>query len=1098
MILRIGVLSVLLLALLLGLSALFNGPLFSSQVHAQDLGDVGGLLAGDDDDDPRLEEGGDAKAGTDLELLKDSHLSHIRSWVNARPLRKPRKGYPQKTYHWGPAQDGGYGPLGTKPIHTYVSVPEAGTYRLYLRHVIAAKAKRPVTLTLTPQKATPLKPDAAAADGAKKADRPAGFSFVDNGPTLTHVYGDLTFLPAVNGKKMERKLPLRFESEPELIGYHDRPSMVWEFWDVELKQGDYRVALQSNLSSVSVSHLLLSKSKDFRPSFATYGEDRTLDRIWLRFRVAEGTVHGAKYSVSCNLTYHWGGRPVQGSTAPMWGYRMETVADAPAEGWSSWLDGTDALVPGPGPWSTCRLSFSGIKKGKVEVQLAWYPLEGAVQHTATVKLDQGRAMLRLPHKAPWVPARATEAVWGMWPARYIQGVKPEAQIIERYFDWAKEAEAALGLAPDHPRPHHVRIFTNCGIGSANLDRGCEMLARLGVNWIPGASPAIRKKYNLHHGFSGYSHADAAGAARKYQGEDRKLYLKHKVGDEIATHSSAASVNGNPVSRRAFHAYLGEQARLNGMDNQAFLGMASFDRIDSIDVLPENPGRYERRLFYASQRYAHTNTIAYYKGVTERFHKYFPNIRVYNNYSPHPAFLTGSTMNGADWFILCRNQAQTLGWGEDWASRGWDLVTVYQCTSFYAALVEASTRKHGYESGFYVGVNCLGGARKIFSCVAQGLTWLHLYDYGPIDSWADGSNTWSEWRSQYLAVLTATAAIGPADTIIGKGEREPRRTAILYNRSHEIWNGGTGRMNHDWMWTYIALRGAQIPVDVIIEEDLTPEELAQYKVVYLGGFNLAPRHVKALRGWVEAGGLLIGTAGAAMYDVFNDKQPATDALFGTRQERIPQPPRKRGEKAPPPPVVTFSACALAPAGTVAVPGLQFTLEPTAAKVIGNYEGGAPAATFNTVGKGHAMLLGFQPGYAYWAGEKWTLGFLQGLSYWAGEKWTKEPTGKVHDLLMAPARTVLGRPVAEYSDPHSETTVFTHESGLAVMLASFRPTPPESKCYGQPIESSTLSVKPDRKVTSVVSSLKGKLEWTEKNGRIEITVPKLDPVDVIILR
>ena len=37
-----------------------------------------------------------------------------------------------------------------------------------------------------------------------------------------------------------------------------------------------------------------------------------------------------------------------------------------------------------------------------------------------------------------------------------------------------------------------------------------------------------------------------------------------------------------------------------------------------------------------------------------------------------------------------------------------------------------------------------------------------------------------------------------------------------------------------------------------------------------------------------------------------------------------------------------------------------------------------------------------------------------------------------------------------------------------------------------------------IFAVVSSLKGKLEWTEKNGRIEITVPQLTPVDVIILR
>ncbi|MHC4886406.1 MAG: hypothetical protein ACYTGH_15125, partial [Planctomycetota bacterium] len=415
--------TLLLLALLFGtMPAFLDVPLLRSQVLAMDLDDdddddEGGLLGGDDDDDLSLEEDGEADAGADLELLKGSHLSYVRSWVNAKPLRRPRKGYPQKTYHWAPSRAGGYAPLGKKPIHTFLKIPGDGTYRLYLRHVVDAKAKRPVTLTLTPQTATPM-PVEKKANG--KAVKTPGFSFADSGSAIKHVYGDLTFLAGVNGKKMEKKLPLRFESEPQLLGFHDRPTMVWEFWDVELKKGDYRVALQSNLRSVAASHLFLSQSKAFRPSFTTYGEESTFGRVWVRFRVKEGKVKGKDYDVNASLTYHWPGRKAKGSTESMWGYRLGSVDDAPAKGWSSFLDGTEAMVPGPGPWSTCRLNFYGIKKGKIEIQLAWYPHEGAVQHTATVNLDQGRAMLRLPHKNPWVPSQAKGSVWGMWPSHYVQ------------------------------------------------------------------------------------------------------------------------------------------------------------------------------------------------------------------------------------------------------------------------------------------------------------------------------------------------------------------------------------------------------------------------------------------------------------------------------------------------------------------------------------------------------------------------------------------------------------------------------------------------------------------------------------------------------
>jgi hypothetical protein len=73
----------------------------------------------------------------------------------------------------------------------------------------------------------------------------------------------------------------------------------------------------------------------------------------------------------------------------------------------------------------------------------------------------------------------------------------------------------------------------------------------------------------------------------------------------------------------------------------------------------------------------------------------------------------------------------------------------------------------------------------------------------------------------------------------------------------------------------------------------------------------------------------------------------------------------------------------------------------------------------------------------------------------------------------------------------TTLFESEKGLAVMLASFAFE--QSKTV-------QLSVDASRKVTSVQSALRGKLEWSEKDGRIEVTVPQLPPagVDVIILR
>jgi hypothetical protein len=423
------------------------------------------------------------------------------------------------------------------------------------------------------------------------------------------------------------------------------------------------------------------------------------------------------------------------------------------------------------------------------------------------------------------------------------------------------------------------------------------------------------------------------------------------------------------------------------------------------------------------------------------------------------------MNHSDWFLLTRNGAQTLGWAEDWATGGgWGLGTAYQCVTFYAALVDCAVRKHGYPAGFYVGVNCGGAARKMFSCVSQGLTWLHLYDWGPIDRWAEGSNAWSEHEGEYYAVMCAAHALGPADEIIGAGRREPRRTAILYNRSHEIWAGGTGRLNHDWMWTFIGLLSDQVPVDVIVEEDLNQDDLRRYEVLFLGGFNLDARHLQAVRDWVAQGGLLIGTGGSLMRDIYNDRLPEAEALFGARQKSVDKDyPRSLA-------TAHFASSELYPEIGVVPHGMKFVLSPTTGEPIAFYDGGDCAAVLNRVEKGRALLIGFHAGHTFRE---------NGRHNGPGRTW-----------LTAPVLRRLGRQRVEFDYHASETALFEHESGIAVMLSDFG--------WASPEEGSRLSVKPGRAIDEVVSALHGPLEWERNGDRIEIRTRKLDPVDVVILR
>jgi hypothetical protein len=877
--------------------------------------------------------------------------------------------------------------------------------------------------------------------------------YADSGEPLKQVFGQVTLGGSQTGKQQEKTLPVRFEAETQLISAPPEPALVWEYKDMDLKMGVYAATLSDANPGVRVHSLLLTRCADFRPSFSPFEQDKTLGRLYMRFRATDSEKKGGSFTVSATAGYHWGPREEDS-----WSWPIGDSAPTPVGEWSPFVEATDALVNGPGPWSTCWVKFSGVKNGEGEIQFAWYPHEKAVLHAARTGIGGGTAMLRVPNGDWTVKPSSTKAAWGMWMPDRMDSIMTQESVIQRYFTWADEAAARLGLQPDHPKPHRVRIFSGCGVPEPNRERAAEMLARLGINWIDGAPESVIRKFGLIDELSTYGGGTSAA--------DRTRVTKVKMGDEIGTHSEPGVVNGDIAKRRAFQDHLREQAKREGMELGDFLGVRDLNDIDLLGRLPPDAGRYERRLYYHSQVYSHLVTCDGYAAQVRAIEKVLPNAKVYNNYSPHPLFLTGTTMNESDWFVLPRHQAQTLGWAEDWATGGsWGLGTAYQCTSFYAALVECSVRKYGYTAGFYVGSNCGGSAQKIFGCLAQGVTWLHLYDWGPIDRWAEGSNAWSEHQGEYYNVMAATHAIGPADEIIGAGQREARRTAILYNRSHEILQGGTGRANHDWMWTFIALKSAQIPVDVIIEDDLNPEELKRYDCIILGGFNLARYHLAELRKWVEAGGLLIGTAGAAHRDIYNDRMPEAEALFGAVQKQSGV--LDTGTTAR----VVFPGSPWYPAADLKTDSsLAFFLEPTTGEALATYDAGQCAAVGQAVGKGQTLLLGFQPGFAFRENGK--------------------AQGTARSWLVAPVLKRLGRQRVEFDWPSSEATLFEHEKGMAVMLADF--------AWPQRDTNSLLSVKTDRPIKTVVSALNGPLEWKRNGDRIEIVTKPLKPVDVVILK
>src|SRR5690606_17974524 len=69
--------------------------------------------------------------------------------------------------------------------------------------------------------------------------------------------------------------------------------------------------------------------------------------------------------------------------------------------------------------------------------------------------------------------------------------------------------------------------------------------------------------------------------------------------------------------------------------------------------------------------------------------------------------------------------------------------------------------------------------------------------------------------------------------------------------------------------YLALQHANIPADFVEEDDLSPEGLKNYRVVYVTEPDVPVEHQRGLLAWVRNGGVLVTVSGAATHDRYHE-------------------------------------------------------------------------------------------------------------------------------------------------------------------------------------------------------------------------------------
>ncbi|MHB9110252.1 MAG: beta-galactosidase trimerization domain-containing protein [Armatimonadota bacterium] len=513
----------------------------------------------------------------------------------------------------------------------------------------------------------------------------------------------------------------------------------------------------------------------------------------------------------------------------------------------------------------------------------------------------------------------------------------------------------------------------------------------------------------------------------------------------------------------------------------------------------------RRLFYWTMRFFAWDSSRHFAVSTRALEQaFYPNMPIFTNfnffagrlYTPGPIANNGdkqsqdAAMGGHDWLEFGRMRGATMMWTEDWFGDGqapqW---------SFYSAKLRCAAQKGGIEFGGYViprtaGQRQDGIVQKILTIIGQGGKGLKYFVFGP--EYAFPSNCYSENIKVLPQMAEAHRMIGAAEELLWPGRTPRPQVAILSPRSAQMWdcknvpipndiiydatntnlNGRTVDYMAEVYDLYVALQHANIPTDLVEEEDLNPAHLAPYKVLYVTEPNIPAEFQQGLLKWVQGGGTLVMVSGAGAYDRYND--PCDILAKGVG---ITEVPRERMT------ILNLGAVKEAGKGTyhgkaftIYGPSGSFVTPPADGIILATGADGAPAVIQRTVGQGAVVYFAWMPG----------------LSYVKSQNGTKDglPAGfseEVRGLITHPTQLAKVTSRVTVNKPMIETPMLLSEKGAAVTLLNWT---------GEPQQKLTVYARVPFKAAKVQSVKKGALKFTQTKDVIYCTLP-LEAADILMI-
>jgi hypothetical protein len=552
-----------------------------------------------------------------------------------------------------------------------------------------------------------------------------------------------------------------------------------------------------------------------------------------------------------------------------------------------------------------------------------------------------------------------------------------------------------------------------------------------------------------------------------------------------------SLIADPTALARFHDYIKSQG-LSAQD----VGAASWDGVlpigrSDVKDLPS------RRLFYWTMRFYAWDSSRHFANSTRALEKaFYPGIPVFTNwnffsgrfYVPGPVANNpdkqdpSAAMGGHDWLEFGRMRGGTMLWTEDWFPDS----MAYQW-SFYASKLASGARKGGVQFGGYViprtsGDREDGMMQKVLSIVGNGGKGIKYFVFGPEYNFP--GNCYSENSSILRKMAEAHRMVGSAEDLLWPGQHQQAQVAILQPQSSQLWdeNGISDATNNhlnshtvDYMAEvadlYLALQHTNTPADFVEEQDLSPEGLKPYKVLYVTEPNLPTEWQKSLAEWVRGGGTLVTVSNAATRDRYDQPDETLSTLTGLKTVSRDRLPMANLDSAP---QVAKGKSAF---GDFTAFGARDTLPQSGGLVKATFDDGTPAIVEKTVGRGRQIHFAWMPG----------------ISYMKSSSTTKDklPVGfsdAIRNCIVYPTRVAGVQLPVTVDRAMIETPLLLSKSGGALTLLNWS---------GEKLGKASINAHVPFKVQSVTSVKLGRIPFQKTKTGVSFSLP-LGGADIVLLR